>query len=215
MHYRHGVDMWQKIILIGQIRHWLKPNVTVSAVSYTHFNELLDHYDDRLFSRMAFSNHCLHHLLEPDSSTSQMTLRTRGHSFNLPRFHFDLTKKSFIFRSFCMVLFSFDVEVFVENACVCIRLIGPTYVVVLFIWLLSLFAVFTVMLLRWSSHLSMWIKLILSYPFGMEKLEWLGYATVKKFRRYLYSFWRNSWTWQTDGRTDRRTPRDGIGRAYA
>lgn len=63
------------------------------------FNELLEHYDDRLFSRMAFSNHCLHHLLEPDSSTSQMTLRTRGHSFNLPRFHFDLTKKSFIFRS--------------------------------------------------------------------------------------------------------------------
>jgi len=33
------------------------------------------------------------HLLEPDSSTSQMNLRTRGHSFNLPRFHFDLTKK--------------------------------------------------------------------------------------------------------------------------
>ena len=32
------------------------------------FNELLEHYDDRLFS-----NHCLHHLLEPDSSTSQMT----------------------------------------------------------------------------------------------------------------------------------------------
>jgi len=40
-----------------------------------------------------------------------------------------------------MVLFSFYVEVFVENACVCIRLIGPTYVVILFIWL---FAVFTV-----------------------------------------------------------------------
>jgi len=59
-----------------------------------------------------------------------------------------------------MVLFSFYVEVFVENACVCIRLMGPTYVVVLFIWL---FAVFTVMLLGWSSRLSMWIKLILSY----------------------------------------------------
>jgi len=40
-----------------------------------------------------------------------------------------------------MVLFSFYVEIFVENACVCIRLIGPTYLVVLFIWL---FAVFTV-----------------------------------------------------------------------
>jgi len=31
-------------------------------------------------------------------------------------------------------------------------------------------------------------------PFGMEKLEWLGYPMVKKFRRYLYSFWRNSRT---------------------
>ena len=31
-------------------------------------------------------------------------------------------------------------------------------------------------------------------PFGMEKLEWVGYPMVKKFRRYLYSFWRNSRT---------------------
>ena len=39
--------------------------------------------------------------------------------------------------------------------------------------------------------------------FGMEKLEWLGYHMVKKFlRRYLYSFWRNSRMWQTDGLTD-------------
>ena len=36
-------------------------------------------------------------------------------------------------------------------------------------------------------------------PFGTEKLEWLSYPTVKKFRRYLYSFSRNSRTWQTDG----------------
>jgi len=35
-------------------------------------------------------------------------------------------------------------------------------------------------------------------PFGMEKLEWLGYPTVEKFRRYLYSFSRNSRTWRTD-----------------
>jgi len=28
--------------------------------------------------------------------------------------------------------------------------------------------------------------------------ERLGYHMVKKFRRYLYSFWRNSRTWQTD-----------------
>ena len=38
-----------------------------------------------------------------------------------------------------------------------------------------------------------------------KKLEWCGYPVVKKFRRYLYSFWRNSRTWQTDRRTDGRT----------
>ena len=42
-------------------------------------------------------------------------------------------------------------------------------------------------------------------PFGTEKLEWLGYHMVKKFRRYLYSFWRNSRTWRTDRQTDRQT----------
>ena len=39
----------------------------------------------------------------------------------------------------------------------------------------------------------------------MEKLEWRRYPTVKKFRRYVYSFWRDPRTWQTDGRTDGRT----------
>jgi len=39
------------------------------------------------------------------------------------------------------------------------------------------------------------------YPFGTEKLEWLDYHMLKKFRRYLYSFWRNSRTWRTDGQT--------------
>jgi len=35
-------------------------------------------------------------------------------------------------------------------------------------------------------------------------LLWLGYPMVKKFRRYLYSFWRNSRTWQAHIQTDRR-----------
>ena len=34
--------------------------------------------------------------------------------------------------------------------------------------------------------------------FGTEKLEWCGYPTVKKFRRYLYSFWHDPRTWQTN-----------------
>ena len=48
-----------------------------------------------------------------------------------------------------------------------------------------------------------------------KKIEWLGYPTVKKVRRYLYSFWRNSRTWQTHRHMDTQTPHDSIGRAYA
>ena len=51
----------------------------------------------------------------------------------------------------------------------------------------------------------------ISTPFGVEKLESCGYPMVKKIRRYLYSFWRNSRTWQTD----RQTPHADIYRAYA
>jgi len=42
----------------------------------------------------------------------------------------------------------------------------------------------------------------IAIPFGMEKLEWLGYQMVKKIWSYLYSFWRNSQTWQMDRHTD-------------
>ena len=49
--------------------------------------------------------------------------------------------------------------------------------------------------------------------FGVEKLEWRGYPTVKKFWWYVYSFWYDPQTWQTHRRTDRQTPHDDIGRA--
>jgi len=39
-------------------------------------------------------------------------------------------------------------------------------------------------------------------PFETEKLEWCRYLMVKKFRRHLYSFWRDPRTWQTDRQTD-------------
>ena len=45
---------------------------------------------------------------------------------------------------------------------------------------------------------------------GTEKLQWLSYYMVKKFQRYLYSFWRNSRTWQTDTHTGRRTHRHRV-----
>jgi len=45
----------------------------------------------------------------------------------------------------------------------------------------------------------------IAITFGMQKLGWCGYPTVKKFWRYDYSFWQNVRTWQTD----RHTPHAG------
>ena len=48
-------------------------------------------------------------------------------------------------------------------------------------------------------------------PFLVEKLQWCRYPMVKKFRRYVYSFWRDPRTWQTD----RQTLHDSKDRACA
>jgi len=63
------------------------------------FSELLEEADCQLFSRTVCTNHCLHHLLQPDKSELSMSLRPRGHSFDLPRYKYDLTRKSFVFRN--------------------------------------------------------------------------------------------------------------------
>jgi len=50
----------------------------------------------------------------------------------------------------------------------------------------------------------------------MEKLEWLGYLMVKKNSKISLFVWAqltNVTDTQTD--TNRQTPHDGIGRAYA
>ena len=60
----------------------------------------------------------------------------------------------------------------------------------------------------WGSHWN------IAMPFGMEKLEWCGYPLVKKFQRYVNSFWQNVRTWrtQTHRHSHRRTLHDSIGR---
>jgi len=42
------------------------------------FEELLEQADDKLFSGTVCSNHCVHHLLQPDRSMFPMSLRPRG-----------------------------------------------------------------------------------------------------------------------------------------
>jgi len=56
------------------------------------FPELLEQSDEQLFSRAVCSNHCLYLLLEKDYSVFQMSLQWRGHSFNLPRYQYNLTR---------------------------------------------------------------------------------------------------------------------------
>ena len=63
------------------------------------FSKLLEQSDEQLFSRVVCSNHCLFHLLEKDKSLFHMSLRPRGHSFDLPRYRYNLTRKSFIYRN--------------------------------------------------------------------------------------------------------------------
>jgi len=58
--------------------------------------------DDKSFSGTVCSNHCLHHLLQPDRSMFPMSLRPRGHSFDLPRFKYDLTIGNRSFLGVCM-----------------------------------------------------------------------------------------------------------------
>ena len=65
-------------------------------VSLHTFSELLEEADNQLFSHTVHTNHCL---LQPDKSQLSMSLRPRGHSFDLPRYRYDLTRKSFVFRN--------------------------------------------------------------------------------------------------------------------
>jgi len=45
------------------------------------------------------------------------------------------------------------------------------------------------------------------------KTRMLSLPMVKKFRRYVYSFWRDLRTWRTDRQTDRQTLHDSKDRA--
>jgi len=51
------------------------------------------------------------------------------------------------------------------------------------------------------------------YRYGKTIMVWL--PDGEKNWRYVYSFWENSRTWQTDRQTHEQTPHDDIGRAYA
>ena len=52
---------------------------------------LLFSMDSKLFARCKWKGYCLHHVLSPRQSSSQMILRSRGHSFDVPRVTYETT----------------------------------------------------------------------------------------------------------------------------
>ena len=54
--------------------------------------------DSKLFARCKWEGHCLHHMLSPHLSSSQMILRSRVHSVEVPRMTYETTKRSFLMR---------------------------------------------------------------------------------------------------------------------
>ena len=59
--------------------------------------ELMNKSDHDLFCKLCAPTHALNHLLPPARNCA--SLRTRGHSYQLPEYSTDLRKKSFLIRS--------------------------------------------------------------------------------------------------------------------
>jgi len=55
--------------------------------------------DSKLFACRKSELHCLYNMLSLHSCSSQMTLHPQGHSYDVSRVVYDLTKHSFILRS--------------------------------------------------------------------------------------------------------------------
>jgi len=59
--------------------------------------ELMNKSDHDLFSKLCAPTHALNHLLPP--ARNRASLRTRGHSYQLPEYSTDLYEKSILIRS--------------------------------------------------------------------------------------------------------------------
>jgi len=84
--------------LIGRIDAFLKRSFKY-GFSTTVFTvcELMDSASHVLFDKMQNSWHCLYDIL-PRRDAINISLRPRGHSFQLPNCVYDLFKKSFLNR---------------------------------------------------------------------------------------------------------------------
>ena len=55
-------------------------------------------HDTRLFHKMGNQAHCLHSVLPPLPCSASLQTRPKGHPYDLPRYKYDLSRKSFVLR---------------------------------------------------------------------------------------------------------------------
>ena len=57
---------------------------------------LINESDERLFHKMGNQAHCLHSILPPLPCSATLQTRPKGHPYELPRYKYDLSRKSFV-----------------------------------------------------------------------------------------------------------------------
>ena len=82
----------------GQINAFFRRAYTIGYCLEAYcIEDLLDAADNRLFKAMQSRDHCLHCIMPP-AKPGSITLRPRGHGFELLRCNFEVFKKSFLPR---------------------------------------------------------------------------------------------------------------------
>jgi len=99
------IPSWYSFLLKAQIAQINSLFKGAFKYGYVEFiitvEELLASYDDQLFYKATYDNHCLHHLL-PVAKFNKYELRDIGHGLLMDHVTSELHKRTFIYR----ILFS-------------------------------------------------------------------------------------------------------------
>jgi len=99
----YAISFWYSFLAKAQIAQINSLFKRAFKCGYVKFiitvEELLESYDDQLFYKATYDNHCLHHLL-PVAKSNKYRLRDIGHGLLIDQVTFELHKRTFINRIF-------------------------------------------------------------------------------------------------------------------
>jgi hypothetical protein len=99
---QYAVSVWGGFLntdVIGQLNSMLRRGYKYGFCEKLHvFEEIMSQADRNLFRIMQCPSHCLNNIL-PKLKEYSMNLRSKGHSFELPQYQYELFRKSFVPRS--------------------------------------------------------------------------------------------------------------------